>query len=67
MGDAMQNPHIIIGSGNRCLCGTYQVGAKKQAISCRDIIDAYDQLHEHGTNEGVLIFSVLRELVEDQG
>ncbi len=45
----------------------YQVGARKQAISCRDIIDAYDKLLEDGTNEGVLIFHVLRELVEDQG
>ncbi len=63
----MQNPHIIVGKPNRCLCGMYQVGARKQAISCRDIIDAYDKLLEDGTNEGVLIFHVLRELVEDQG
>ena len=63
----MQNPHIIIGPKNRCLCGIYQVGARKQAISCHDIIDAYDKLHDDGTNEGVLIFTVLRELVADQG
>ncbi len=63
----MQNPHIIVGAPNRCLCGTYQIGARKQAVSCRDIIDAYDKLHEDGTPEGVLIFHVLRELVADQG
>lgn len=63
----MQNPHIIVGKGARCLCGTYQVGARRKAVSCADIIDASKQLHEDGTNEGVLIFIVLRELIEDRG
>ena len=60
----MQNPHIIVGKGARCLCGLYQVGAREKPISCADIIDASKQLHEDGTNEGVLIFTVLRELIE---
>lgn len=63
----MQNPHLIVGEGNRCLCGTYQIGARRKAVSCHDIIEACKELHEHGTNEGVLIFHVLRELIADQG
>ena len=61
----MQNPHIIVGRGNRCLCGTYNIGGESKAVSCRDIIDAYDKLRDDETPEGILIFTVLRELVAD--
>ncbi len=65
----MQNPHLIVGSGHRCLCGSYNLMGTQTPVSCDDIIKASEKLAEdgHGHAEGVMLYVVLRELIEDRG
>lgn len=66
---AMKNPHIIVGEGNRCVCGTYQIGEQTRAIGCADVLTAINGLKQ-GANlkeNALIVEAVITPLVVDAG
>lgn len=61
----MQNPHIIVAPGHRCLCGTYNVGGVQTPVACADVYQAAQKLANLGSPEGLLLAEVLREQLVD--
>ena len=44
----MKNPHIIVGEGNRCVCGVYQIGEQTRPVSCSDVLTAIRGVKQGG-------------------
>lgn len=67
LGIPMKNPHIIVGEGNRCVCGTYQIGEQSRAIGCADVLTAINGLKQ-GANlkeNAQIVEAVIAPLVVD--
>lgn len=52
------NPHIIVGEGNRCVCGLYDgVWENKKrvraTVTCQDVIEALKQLKKHACSDEI--------------
>lgn len=43
-----ENPHIIVGAGRRCICGSYENG---QAIGCAEIIKILNELDDYAQTQ----------------
>ena len=57
------NGHIIVGEGNRCLCGTYD----GKLVSCGDILAALDRMENSSPSAAdlVMVATVVKTLVKD--
>jgi hypothetical protein len=63
----MKNPHIIVGAGHRCLCGTYGIPGgtpdKAYPLGCSSVLDALDRITGDGAS---ILKAVIVPLVEDR-
>jgi hypothetical protein len=65
----MNNPHIIVGEPNRCVCGVYD----GRPVSCSDVIAAHDRIIAFCEGDGSawrdgdlkLVRSVIMPLIKD--
>jgi hypothetical protein len=54
----MNNPHIIVGEPNRCVCGTYD----GRPVSCADVMAAHNRIVDfcEGKSDAILRGSDLK-------
>ena len=65
-----QNPHIIVGDGNQCLCGSYEsTDGGSIPITCSDILSALEHAEHFGfkviENDLKILCAVIKPLIRE--
>jgi hypothetical protein len=48
----MINPHIVVGEGRRCICGSYGTDSNNlQAIGCAEVIQAINRMVDYAQTQ----------------